>query len=162
MPNEAGAPAESYLHLLLQVTEDGELSVLSASQVEGRLILSEYPLGPFHVEVRRGGAIVAVESILDPFAAHGFGGPPGSGQEIHSQMHQAKASLAVKIPDASLDDPRLDQISITLYRRRDPGVALERIDPPTQARLLEEGRLEEVASLPGKELAKQIHGLKGE
>ncbi len=157
-PAQSGdsASQDSYLHLLLRVTREGEMEVTGVSQVPGKLVISDYPAGPYVIEVRRDERIVAVTSIVDPFEAHGFGGPPGGGQEEHSFEAQTPVTIAVKIPDAKLADPGLDRLAITLYRRLDPGVALRRIDPQVQAQLLRERRLEEVGALGGRDLAEQI------
>lgn len=153
-PPDETKPGDGYLHLLLELTEDEAPRVVSATEVPGELVLSDYPLGPYHLEIRRGERIVAVEALADPFTARGFGGPPGTPEALHSTARQKAAAVVAKIPGAKLAD--LPFYALRLYRRLDPGVAIERVDPATQRRLLDEERLELVWTLTGQEIAAQL------
>jgi hypothetical protein len=146
--------APSHLHLVLRVPEDGAAEVLSAAAVPGAAVLSDAYNGELLWLVSRDGRGLAAGSVPDPFESRAFG-VPGSTPEGHGRL--GAGTIVVLVPGFDLDGP-LDALAIDLYRLKPApdGSAVSRVDPETVERLLQEGRLERVSSLSGRDLAVQI------
>ena len=149
----------SYLHLVLQVTQDGETEVVKATELPGEAPLSDLPTGNFTYEVLDNDEPVAVEAMTDPFEQRSFSGPEDSETHGHYVGRAESATIIVKVPKASLDSAKLDRLAIRFYRLK-PEVNLEQIDVTELQRLKQDGQLENVMEVEGTKLAPQIR-LKG-
>lgn len=151
--------AGSHLHLVLQLTQDGEIEVIKATEVPGEAPLSDVPTGGFVYEVLDNDEPVAVEAVTDPFELRSFSGPEDSETHGHYIGRAETATIVVKVPKASLDNVKLDKLSIRFYRLK-PEVNLEKIDVTELHRLKQEDQLESLMEVTGSKLAPEIK-LKG-
>lgn len=152
----AGEPEsdEKYIHLQLRVAEKGDWEVTGASEIPGKAVVSDAPIGDYVYEVRARDKTIAVESMPDPFETRGYGGPPGS-PPGHQTERPPTATIVVKIPRFTLGGP-LEILSIRLYKIDTGGSALAKIDATTLDLLKRNGRAQTLVEARGERLAAEI------
>jgi hypothetical protein len=156
LTHAGNGPTDRYLHLVVRVAQDGTAELVSATELAGSAVISRAATGDFVIEAADGGRTLSVEAVPDPFEGHGYGGPPGSPQGHFSERLES-ATLGVKVPGAGIDSD-LDDLRIHFWRVA-PATELHEIDGQILDRLKQEGRLREVASLYGPDLAREIRRL---
>jgi hypothetical protein len=155
-PAAAAEPPVSglYLHLLLRLSPQGEVEVLSAAELPGEPVTGAEMASHLVYQVELGEETVSVGSVPDPFQMRSFPGPAGTTPPGH-HLSRSFGLLALKVPRAELVKARLDQLRVRLYRLT-PGVRIERIDAGNLGRLVAEGKAEPVIELRPETLAPKI------
>ena len=148
------AGAASYLHLVLQVREDGSYEVLSATEVPGHLVLPERAVGNFVYEVVSGNRTLAVEALQDPFERRSFVPRDGDNRGHHVDRAPA-ANVVVKVPNMSLRSAGLKTMTLRMYRITG-AKPVEKIDAAGLRALERNHRLVRVLSTPAGKVGRDI------
>ncbi len=138
--------AEVHLQLVLQVTNDGNVELISASELAGPALVSDAPKGDHLLEVSRGDQILSVEAIYGLFEARSFGGPPEDDASHHVES-QASAVVKIKLPGIALESSDLADTVFRLHRIL-PGTPVSVINSETMSALKGQDRLETIIELP--------------
>lgn len=93
--------ADGHVHLVIRLTNAGEVTVLSATELAGQAVLRPPQMSRFGYEVTRGNETVAVEALPeDPFVVRSFPDPVGG--RGHHFDRANEATIAVKVPSMSV------------------------------------------------------------
>lgn len=150
------APSQqSYLHLVLKLTEGGGAEVLSAAEVSGEAVISDEPTGDYVYEVTTNNQTLATQAVQDPFEMRSFSGPEGTAQQGHHIERAKTATIVVKVPKMNLESAGLTNLAVRLYRIK-PGAPIAKINTASVARLKQENRLETLIDVVKGKLAPQI------
>ena len=145
----------SYLHVVMEVSKNGNVRVLSAVKVKGTPVNTREALGDFIYNVKIANKGVLVQAIPDPFEMRSFPGPAGSGLTGHHFEQAPTARLVVKIPAGKAILRKLSTIKMDLYKLK-PGSQIRTIDQKTLKKLQFDKRLKTIVKLPSLKLAPQI------
>jgi hypothetical protein len=137
----------SHLHVVLRVMQDVAVDVVRATEVPGEAVMSDAPAGDVVYEVTSHRHTLAVEAISDPFETRSFPPPKGSSIQGHHIERAQAATIIIKVPQMSLDNPDLDQLAVRLYRIR-PEVPLEKIDLAALEGLKQDLQVESLVGSP--------------
>ncbi|HEX7288783.1 MAG TPA: hypothetical protein VF532_21550 [Candidatus Angelobacter sp.] len=150
----AAKPETAHLHLVLELTEGGEVKVVRATEVPGPAIALDVPTGDFVYEVLSGDQTVQVQGVPDPFEMRSFA-PLDAPQQGHHFERAKTATIVVRVPNMRLSSPLLGKLAIRVYKLK-PGVSIEKMDLPTLRNLKERNNIELRFHLAPQQLAPQI------
>lgn len=151
---------ESYLHLVLDVTKSGEVQVLSAIEVPGKVNTSDEALGDFVYKVNIDNKAVLLQSVSDPFEMRAFP-MPGDGDsdvEGHHFSSTQAAQIIIKVPNIGGIKNKLNSIKMDIFKLK-PGYEIQRLDLNIFNQLMREDRLQPILKLPAVKLAPQIQNM---
>ena len=151
----ASAKGRTHLHCVFKLKADGGYSLVRAVEVEGDPLVSEEAAGPIIAEVSKGSDVISVQAHVDPFERRGFSSPDGKGPQGHHFEKDEEANVIVKIPDASLSDTDLDQLSVHFYRWEGTE-AIERVDRESLKEYKRVHRVSGLSVVPGRILSEEI------
>jgi len=144
-----------YLHVVMEVSKNGNVKVLSAVKVQGAVVNTKEALGDFIYNIKLANKGVLVQAIPDPFELRSFPGPEGSGQTGHHFEQAKTARLIVKIPTSKATLKQLPTIKMDLYKLK-PGYQIQKINQTIFNKLKLDNRLKTVVKIPSLKLAPLI------
>jgi len=144
-----------YLHVVMEVSKNGNVKVLSAVKVKGAVVNTKEALGDFIYNIKLANKGVLVQAIPDPFELRSFPGPEGSGQTGHHFEQAKTARLIVKIPTSKATLKQLPTIKMDLYKLK-PGYQIQKINQTIFNKLKLDNRLKTVVKIPSLRLAPLI------
>jgi len=145
----------SYLHVVMEVSKNGTVKVLSAVKVNGTVVNTKEALGDFIYNIKLANKSVLVQAIPDPFEMRSFPGPEGSGLAGHHFEQAKTARLIIKIPSGKAAIKQLSTIKMNMYQLT-PGYQIRKIDSKIFNKLKLDKRLKTIVSLPSLKLAPLI------
>jgi hypothetical protein len=155
--DQAAAPG-SYIHMILQVTAQGDVEVLSAKEVPGKLVTSRTPSSDFLIVVRtNAGRVVSVQSLPgDPFGVRVFRDQKDVAKDKGKKVeHVRKTTMILQVPNYTIDRALDDRISIQIYKIK-KGALREKIGPEIFNQLTDQECLESVLMISADRLLHQL------
>ncbi len=147
---------ETFLHLVVQLTEGQGGELVTASELPGKAVLGDGVSGTYVYEVSSGSKTLAVETLVDPFESRSF---PRSGEEHahhregHSFERNKTATLAVRVPGMTLQRAAEQDVAFTLYELKTEVAAM---NPEVLRQLKQQGKVERKLEIPGRKLGAEI------
>ena len=110
-----GAPASTYLYLLVSVTDGASAEVLKVAEVKGSVAALDQPLGGYAYEVSTTERILAAEALpYNPMIERSIA--DRSGKLMHHFGHNRSTTIPVKVPAMSMSTLPTADLRLRLYR----------------------------------------------
>jgi len=138
-PPGTAKPADSYVMMVLHMSQDGTTEVVSAEEFQGRLVQKSRATSPFIAALTDRGVPAVVQPLpQDPFIVRGF---TDEANRKGEKVERAKqATVIVHIPRERIAGIAPERLGVAVYKV-DAGVPEERISPAMVKRLKDENKL---------------------
>lgn len=146
-PAYAARSADRYIRFRVRV-DNGKMSIVDAHAIEGTLLTPASVGGNFVYEVLHGQQRLHADSIPEPGVRRSFADPNAPPQERREKITELTTyEFDIHIPEKDLTLEALPDISVTLYRAKEPVTGMKVGPMPMGAQF--EKELREIAYVKG-------------